>query len=183
VPSDAPFELKPSPGKGWCVFATRRIGKGAMILKEKPLFIIRKLHEEIMEENVWIAIQQLAPSEKEQFLCLRDNASKPFIQMTEAYTENSFAISNSTRSQVNDPPIHGLFLLHSRFNHSCIPNSKILTSGEETITSFTTRDVVASEEITFYYNTDFECKTRHDRHQALHFVCNCKAYLTGTLFH
>ncbi|KAH7357134.1 hypothetical protein BKA65DRAFT_423958 [Rhexocercosporidium sp. MPI-PUGE-AT-0058] len=182
VPSDAPFELKPSSGKGWGAFATRRIEKGAMILMEKPLFIIRKPHEEIREEDVWIAIQQLAPREKEQFLFLRDNASKPFIYLTEAFAENSFAIPNSTRDQANDPPIHGIFLLHSRFNHSCIPNSKIPTSGEETITSFATRDIVAGEEITFCYNPGFECRTRHDRHQALRFVCDCKACLAGTLF-
>jgi hypothetical protein len=182
VPSDAPFELKPSPGKGWGAFATRRIGRGAMILKEKPLFIIRKSHEEITEEDVWTAFQQLVPREKEQFLCLRDNAFKPFIHMTQACAENSFAMSNYTRRQANEPPIHGLFLLHSRFNHSCIPNSKIPTSGGEIITSFATRDIVAGEEITFCYNTDFACRTRRDRHQTLRFVCVCKACLTGSPF-
>ena len=70
VPSDAPFELKPSSGKGWSAFATRRIERGAMILREKPLFVIRKPHEEITEEDVWAAFQQLIPSEKQQFLGL-----------------------------------------------------------------------------------------------------------------
>jgi hypothetical protein len=153
-----------------------------MILREKPLFVIRKSYEEITEEDVWIAFQQLVPSEKEQFLCLRDNASKPFTHMTRACAENSFAISNSIRPQSNDPPIHGLFLLHSRFNHSCIPNSKVPNTDGEIIASFATRDIVAGEEITFCYNTDFECRTRHDRHQALRFVCDCKACLTGTPF-
>jgi hypothetical protein len=182
MPSDAPFELKPSPGKGWGAFATRRIERGAMILREKPLFVIRKPHEEITEEDVWAAFQQLIPSEKQQFLSLRDNASRPFTHMTQACAENSFAISNSIRPQANDPPIHGLFLLHSRFNHSCIPNSKVPITGEEIIASFATRDIVAGEEITFCYNTDFECRTRHERHQALRFVCDCKACLTDTPF-
>ena len=153
-----------------------------MILREKPLFVIRKSYEEITEEDVWTAFQQLVPSEKQQFLCLRDNASKPFTHMTRACAENSFAISNSIRPQSNDPPIHGLFLLHSRFNHSCIPNSKVPNTDGEIIASFATRDIVAGEEITFCYNTDFECRTRHDRHQALRFVCDCKACLTGTPF-
>jgi hypothetical protein len=30
-----------------------------MILREKPLFVIWKSHEEIMEEDVWTAFQQL----------------------------------------------------------------------------------------------------------------------------
>ena len=52
----------------------------------------------------------------------------------------------------------------------------------EIITSFVTRDIVAGEEITFCYNTDFECRTILDSHQALCFVYNCKACLTGTPF-
>ncbi|PGH17867.1 hypothetical protein AJ80_04691 [Polytolypa hystricis UAMH7299] len=182
VPSDAPFELKPSPGKGWGVFATRSIGRGDMILREKPLFVIRKPHEEITEEDVYTAFKQLVPSEKQQFMCLRDNGSKLFTQMTHIHAENSFAITNGIKPQANDPPIYGLFLLHSRFNHSCIPNSKVPTTDGEIIASFATRDIVAGEEITFCYNTDFECRVRHDRHQKLRFACDCKACLTGIPF-
>jgi SET domain len=175
VPSDVPFELKPSPGKGWGAFATRQIERGTVILREEPLFVIRKHHEEIMEGDVWTAFQRLAPSEKQQFLYLRNNASRPFTYMTEVFAENSFAISN-------DPPIHGLFLVQSRFNHSCIPNSKIPSIDGETVTSFATRDIIAGEEITICYNSDFELRTRHERHQALRFICDCKACLPGTLF-
>jgi len=55
-------------------------------------------------------VTTLAPREKAQFLRLRDNASKPFVRMTEACAENSFALSDSTRGQVNDPPIHQPFV-------------------------------------------------------------------------
>ncbi|KFY01546.1 hypothetical protein O988_02687 [Pseudogymnoascus sp. VKM F-3808] len=182
VPSDAPFELRPSLGKGWGAFALKRIERGAMILREKPLFVIQKPHEEITEADVWAAFQQLLPSEKQQFLCLRDNSCRPFTQMTQVYAENSFAISNGVRPQANSRPMHGLFLLHSRLNHSCVPNSKIPVVNGKIIASFATRDIVAGEEITFCYNTDFECRTRYDRHQKLRFVCDCKACLTGTHF-
>jgi hypothetical protein len=154
-----------------------------MILREKSLFVIWKSYKEIVEEDVWTAFKQLAPSEKQQFLCLRDNASKPFTRMTQVYAENSFSVLNNLGPKSNDPLIYGLFLLHSRFNHSCIPNSKVPdTGGGDTIASFATRDIVAGEEITFCYNTGFECMTRHERHQALRFVCDCKACLPGTPF-
>jgi SET domain len=182
VPSGAPFELKPSPGKGWGAFATRRIERGAMILRENALFVIRKPHEEITEEDVWAAFKQLRPSEKQQFSLLRDNGSRPFTRMTQTCAENSFAISNSTRPRAIDTPIHGVFLLHSRFNHSCIPNSKVPTTSEDCIATFATRDIIAGEEITICYNTDFECRNRHERHQALRFVCDCKACLIDTPF-
>lgn len=146
-------------------------------MKEKPLFVLRKHHEEIREADVRTAFQQLKSGEKQQFLYLRDNASKPFSSMNQACGENSFAISD-------DPPIHGLFLLHSRFNHSCLPNSKVPSSlnGKEIISSFATRDIMAGEEITFCYETDFECRMRSDRHRELRFTCDCKACLPGTQF-
>ncbi|KAF2460037.1 hypothetical protein BDY21DRAFT_316868 [Lineolata rhizophorae] len=182
VPSNAPFELKPSPGKGWGAFSTTKIDRGAVILKEKPLFVIRKPHEQITEEDVWTAFQHLAPSAKQHFLNLRDNACGPFTHMTKAFAENSFEVSNRTWLGASISPVHGLFLLHSRFNHSCIPNSKIPTNSDEIVTSFATRDIMAGEEITFCYNDDFECRNRHERHQALRFACNCKACLIGTPF-
>jgi hypothetical protein len=171
--------LKPSPRKGWGAFATRQIKRGSLILREKPLFIIQKPQEEITEEDVRAAYQHLPPNQKQQLLCLRDNASRSFTCMVEAFAENSFAIPSR-----NTPGclVHGLFLLHSRFNHSCIPNSKIPTTSGETIARFATRDIVAGEEITFCYKTDFELRTRHERHQALQFVCDCKACLISTPF-
>ena len=182
MPGNAPFELKPSPGKGWGAFATRQIKRGAKIFTEKPLFVIWKPHEWITEDDIRTAFQHLAPSEKQQFLHLRDDACVPFTHMTEALADNSFAISRSIGTQANISPGHGLFILHSRFNHSCIPNSKVPIVDGEIITSFATRDIMAGEEITFCYNTDFECRNRHERHQALRFICHCKACLPGTPF-
>ncbi len=151
-----------------------------MILREMPLLIIRKPHEEITEEDIWAAFQQLGPNEKRKFLSLRENASRPFTNMSEAFAENSFALLDGTN---NGSPMHGLFILHSRFNHSCIPNCKVPTTNEEVVASFATRDIVVNEEITFCYNIDFEGRTRHERHQALRFVCDCKACLVDTPFH
>lgn len=180
VPSNAPFELKPSPGKGWGAFATRRIERGTLILREKPLFVIQKPEGTITEKDVFTAFQQLTPSEKQLFHCLRNNASTPFVFKLHALCENSFALPNSIRP--TDPPFHGLFLLHSRFNHSCIPNAKVPIAATEIIEIFATRDIVAGEEITFCYNTGFEYRIRHDRHQELRFVCECKACLPDTPF-
>jgi hypothetical protein len=178
IPGDAPFELQPSPGKGWGAFATRRIERGAMILRETPLFVIRKLCQDIREEDVQLAFYQLTPHEKQQFLCLRDNSSKSFTSMSKALAENSFAISINPLI----PGVFGLFLLLSRFNHSCVPNAKVPECGEEIIAIFATKDIAAGEEITFCYDTIFECRTRLDRRQRLRFVCECKACLPGTAF-
>ncbi|KAH7116297.1 hypothetical protein EDB81DRAFT_767334 [Dactylonectria macrodidyma] len=178
VPSDAPFKLKSSPGKGWGAFATRHIDRGALILSEMPLFVIRKPHPEITEGDVWIAFQQLDPGQKQQISHLRDNASRQFTSLEKAFAGNSFHLA----PQSNELSAHGLFLLQSRFNHSCIPNSKVPTTNGEIITRFATKDIVAGEEITFCYNTDFEGRTGHERHQVLGFACDCRACLPGTPF-
>lgn len=72
--------------------------------------------------------------------------------------------------------------LHSRLNHSCIPNLKIPTIDGEIISSFVTRDIDAGEEINFCYNTDFAGRTRYERHQARRSACGCIACLPGTPF-
>ncbi|KAL6896379.1 SET domain-containing protein [Trichoderma evansii] len=181
VPSDAPFKLKPSPGKGWGAFATKQIERGAMILREKPLFVMQKPPQKITEEDVQTAIQQLAPADKQRFLYFFLNASRPFISLLDAMAENSFEIY----PEGSILPSYGVFLLSSRFNHSCIPNSKIPSASvetEETLAIFAARDITAGEEITFCYSSDLQCRIRHERHRRLRFICDCQACLVGTSF-
>jgi hypothetical protein len=124
IPKNAPFKLAPSPGKGWGVFATRQIPRGAIIITEKPLFVIRKPHWMIVEGDVHAPFYTLEKREQHQFLCIRDNAASPFTSMSDTFAENSFAIPHPDGSQIK---VHGCFVLHSRINHSCLPNSKIPT--------------------------------------------------------
>jgi hypothetical protein len=152
-------------------------------MREDPLFIVRKPHQEITENDLWDIFQTLKPFQKQQFLLLRDNGLRQFNRMESAFAENSFAIPDNSMPQTNGRMIHGLYLLHSRLTHSCVPNSKIPETCGHTITSYAMRDIAAGEEITFCYNTDFECRVRYDRHQALRFTCTCEACLIDTPFH
>ncbi|KAJ6035733.1 SET domain-containing protein [Penicillium herquei] len=179
IPNDAPFELKPSPGKGWGAFATRQIVSGCLILREEPLFVIRGHHTEITDQHIAIALERLPPIQQAQFLLLRHNASQRFSSLNDVLAENSFNIANADH---NEHSAHGLFPLHSRFNHSCIPNCKIPKITGEIISSFATMDIAIGEEITFCYETDFEGRVSKERHEALRFVCDCKACLPGTAF-
>ncbi|KAL1857613.1 hypothetical protein Daus18300_010253 [Diaporthe australafricana] len=150
-PGDVPFELRPSPGKGWGAFATRKIQTGDLILKERPLFVIRKHHQYITELDVRAGFQQLSSREKQQFLGLLDNGDRAFTSMRKAFGENSFAVSGN-------PPAHGLLIILSRLNHSCIPNCKIpdtrVEQGQPQI--YATRDIMPGDELTFCYSPNFE---------------------------
>ncbi|KAK2877135.1 hypothetical protein FQN49_001379 [Arthroderma sp. PD_2] len=183
LPRNAPFELKPSPGKGWGVFATKNIKKGALILREKPLFVIRAPLEGCIELEIVAAFQKLTPTEKRQFLCLRDNGSEVFKCMTDAFVDNNSTVSSILKNGANDYPARGLFILHSRFNHSCVPNTKAPFTGKKAISTYATRDIVAGEELTTFYDTNVLFHPRQERHKALRFVCDCKACKLGTPFH
>jgi hypothetical protein len=183
LPTKSSITLKPSPGRGWGAFATRKIKQGAMILREDPLFIVRKPHQEITEQDIRVAFQRLKPFEQRQFLLLRDNGGPQFNSMESAFAENSFAIPDSSMPLINRRMIHGLYLLHSRLNHSCVPNAKIPEMPGPSITSYAMKNIAAGEEVTFCYNTDFECRVRQDRHQELRFTCTCQACSIGTPFH
>ncbi|KAJ5150637.1 uncharacterized protein N7500_010826 [Penicillium coprophilum] len=148
-------------------------------MSEKPIFVIRMPHTEITDDHVAMAFQRIPPSQKAQFLLLRDNGSTRFTSMNDVLAENSFNIANSDHGE---PEAHGLFLLHSRFNHSCVPNSNIPNISGEIMSSFATKDIEVGEEINLCYNPDFNCKTRYERHQALGFACECVACLPGTPF-
>ncbi|KAK4867067.1 hypothetical protein LT330_007808 [Penicillium expansum] len=174
LPRDASFELKPSPGKGWGAFATKRIDRGSMILSEDPLFVIRKATPEITEVDISAAHLKLSTSQKAQFSLLRDNGSKFFTSLRNAMAQNSFDISDGS-------PANGLFLVHSRFNHSCLPNSQVPAFHGETIRLYATKDIQAGEEISISY-LDSKGHTRNERQKLMDFACDCKACLPGTPF-
>lgn len=176
IPKGTPFELEPAAGKGWGAFASQDIKRGALILREFPLFIIRKPHEMIMEDDLHAAFNRMTPRSRQQFLCVRDNASTPFHSFGSAFAENCFRLP--VRGDA-----YGLYVLHSRLNHSCIPNAKIPdTLPGESVSSFAMRDIAAGEEITFCYESGYECRTRAERHRLLRFACACPACKVGTAF-
>lgn len=172
-----PFELRPSPGKGLGAFATRKIQTGDLILKERPLLVIRKPHEYITEADARSGFQKLPPREKHQFLSLLDNGARAFTSMKKALSENSFPVSTN-------PPAWGLLIVLSRFNHSCIPNCKVpeLSAEQNQLQIYATRVIMPGEELTICYNPDFELRTTLDRHQQLRFKCDCKACQIGAPF-
>ncbi|KAJ6781957.1 hypothetical protein PWT90_02022 [Aphanocladium album] len=128
--------------------------------------------------DIGSAIQALTAAQKKvlKFILPPGAELHPFI-VEPASAENSFNIGDDTS------PARGLFVLHSRFNHSCLPNCKLPDNiQDDTIASFAIRPIDPGEEIVFSYEPDFEARTAADRHSILRFTCTCRACVPGTTF-
>lgn len=101
--------------------------------------------------------------------------------MEKAFKENSFCLAAH-------PLAHGLFVICSRFNHSCIPNCNIPHKGlyNDQFQVYATRVVMPGEELTICYLPDFEMRTAGERIQRQRlqwrFQCDCKACSIGSSF-
>jgi hypothetical protein len=156
-----------------------------VILEEQPLCIIRKSPSDLTDQDVKVAFRQLPPSQLAQLKLLRDNGSNKFTSFRQLYMQNCFGFHDS------DNPdgifvASGFFILRSRFNHSCLPNSSSPTAADvdDGLVLTATRDIPAGDEITFCYHGDFEGKTRLERQECLDLGpgCDCKACRPGTTF-
>ncbi|DAA78821.1 TPA_exp: Uncharacterized protein A8136_2606 [Trichophyton benhamiae CBS 112371] len=182
IPENAPFELKPSPGKGWGIFAKRDIKKGDLVLSEKPLFMVKSSTYRTTELAVLAAFQKLKPEDKQQFLCLRDNGSARYPSMTHAFIDNNMTVSRIMTARPGEYPVCGMFILQPRFNHSCIANCKAPFNGKEAISTYAIRDITAGEELTLSYDARVTFHPPQERHASLGFVCDCPACDIGTPF-
>lgn len=83
--------------------------------------------------------------------------------MMESFAANLFEVPPGE----NGPLRVGLFVLLSRFNHSCEPNAKVPTLESDKRCIVATRDLKAGEEITRTYETWFVCWTSFERSPVL----------------
>lgn len=176
LPPSSAFELRPSPGKGWGGFALKNIARGDLILTETPLFVVNTSNKNaVVNGDVVKGFINLAPTDKQQLACVRDNGNEIFSNFFEAFEQNSFQPAGS--------PHRSLYVIHSRFNHSCVPIARIPIEPRDICQLVAAKDISAGEEITFSYSpSEFFAMTRNERHQRLGFTCDCKACLLGTPF-
>lgn len=84
-----------------------------------------------------------------------------------------------------NPPAHGIFLVLSRFNHSCIPNCRIPTLGGELdqLTIQASKAIAPGQELTFCYDPVCQSLTAEQRASLFDFTRECRACRPGTSFH
>lgn len=169
LPPGASFELKQAaPGKGWGAYATKPIRKGDVIMEELPIFLTKTLTVATAEENITMACQRMSLAEKHLAGLARDNGGAMFDSPVPFFLQNSFNVGDT---------MVGFYLVQSRFNHSCRPNSAVPHAegpDDILIKRFALKDIEVGEEITFCYQPGFGNKTRLERHQLLSFECLCE---------
>lgn len=190
LPADAPFELRPSPGKGWGAFATKAIPAGKIILDEEALFFITgKPPGDITAQDLTRAFDRLTKHQHQQLHLLRlDGDPKKSVANGSATWDEVLAQTNFTF----DGPFGlvrgtGFHLIAARFNHACKPNMD--HDMPDRRVRFRAKEAIAAgTELTFKYkdapgvmgmDIDLTELTRAQRNRILDFECRCDLCAAG----
>ena len=186
LPPDAPFEIRPSAGKGLGAFATRDIEAASRVLLEEPLMVICKPDYEISDVDVETAFSRLNPGERSQFLSMGVSENRSFVSTFDTFMRNKFEVRRAPNEK---PDGQGMYLLCPRINHSCVPNAAVMYSPPRRSTYahavYALKPIAQGEEITINYNPNSYYHTYEMRHRAgtWDFTCDCPACNVSDPFH
>lgn len=191
LPQDAPFEIRRSAGKGRGGFATKDMEAGACVLHEKSLLVICKPEAAIRAKDIETAFSCLNKCEQEQFLSVGSSAKNPLqgSLLFDTFMRNKFQLMRARVGQKAEPDGQGMYLLCSRFNHSCVPNAAVVEAPSCRLDYaheiYATRPIARGEEITINYDPIFNYLTTEIRRSAgtWDFVCDCPACNISDPFH
>jgi len=163
--------------RGCCAFATKEIGRGDLILSEKPVVIVST--ETSTGKPQELAIQSelrgLSPTHLNSFLHLSNGHADCSCFLGQRapgiFATNSFALTDDQS---------GIGLTGCRFNHSCSPNARFSfnpTTGRFRI--FALSDIFVGEEICVAYLSSRRLYGQNRQHRLgllrsrYHFTCSC----------
>ncbi|KAK6087442.1 SET domain-containing protein 5 [Seiridium cupressi] len=173
------WEVRPSPGKGLGVFATRLIKAGDRIMVEEPLFTItppefvpgRGYELSAMASSVDTAVSSLSPSQRTDF-----DACHAHHLPGEDENDRNMVIFRSNAYTLTDGTI-AMFPRIARINHSCRPNAaNIWSEASNSRVIWAARDITPGEEVTVTYAPLLKTSNERQRRLAQYgFRCSCEA--------
>jgi hypothetical protein len=174
-----PFQLRPSPGRGWGAFATRRLSPGDLIFQERPLVIIKKPFRDIRGIDIEGGFLQLLPDQREQVSLLRNNSTGLFLDYRQLFFQNMLELNLASK-----PLPRGFSIVLSRFNHSCVPNCRLVVERFATnhLRVLASKSILPKEELTFCYRGCLAHIPARRRIGILGFPCTCPVCHLGTPF-
>lgn len=189
MPQDATFEIRPSAGKGLGAFATKDIEGTSYVLHEEPLVVIRKLEDVINAVDVETAYLSLTSVEKEQFMSLGFSVNRSFVSRFDTFMRNKYQVMKFVHARDTEPDGQGMYLLCSRFNHSCVPNAAIIeyppSRSDYAQAIYAIKPIARGEEIMVSYDSMDNYLTTEIRRSAgtWDFICTCPACNVNDPFH
>ncbi|KXT12075.1 hypothetical protein AC579_1869 [Pseudocercospora musae] len=199
-----PFEMRLSPGKGYGLFATRRIPVGTRILCEKLLLAtdpsdLTDVHRKYLkltaeERAVYDSLSCFHPAHIDF-----EQAANVYVAMNRRYHGMSSEAMETLKGEITKVMgifsannfilaggNQGVFAKASRINHACVPNvhhTNNPTLRRETVHAM--RDIEAGEELLAnYLGAAATYDPRSTRMEALRnnhgFICQCQACVDPT---
>lgn len=159
--TDRLYEIRQSLFQGVGLFATANIPRGTRNLAEAPLLTCN--NEVIDTQHLVDDFFDLSPTRQASYLALHyhesDSIKLRWFQATGGRFEDEppllreiLAICQGNSMSIDPGSQMGVFLIGSRFNHSCVPNVHwVYNLPLEKQTFHTLCDVAKGEELTVYY--------------------------------
>lgn len=175
------FAVHSIPDAGLGIVATCDLTPGTRILAERPLFFISGVDmvsakaqgPEAQEAMVLEHVVRLSANDQRDFWglsdCWHEGTAKTAFGI---WQTNAIATGEDAAETHN-----GLFVLGSRFNHSCRPNvNRCWVDDIQAEVFHVVQDVVAGEQLCIYYVNPVEVRSvRQQRLQsAFNFLCSCE---------
>lgn len=172
------WEIRPSPGKGYGMFAKQRIARGTRVLVEEAAFSIeppelvsgRHSFAETLS-RIKAGVEGLTPAEQMEYLSCHDHhtADEPEEgRSLYIFRANAYTIPGGR---------WGMFLKMARINHSCRPNVANSWASNEYFgrkVAWALRDIEEGEEILITYVRLLQStERRQHRLDQYGFRCEC----------
>ncbi|KAI1776681.1 hypothetical protein F4818DRAFT_457410 [Hypoxylon cercidicola] len=195
------FEIRPSPGKGQGLFATRAIRRGERLIRESPLISLSP--QEDTRTHWWrflyMKFESLSPEDQAKYLELsylpnkfpdHVNRISFFLSADQGVKDEDvkakadFLIKIMSIYAVNNAEINddgdsgsGIFPTFTRINHSCVPNTVwAYQPSTQEVEVCANRNIAVDEEITVsYVITLAPSSVRAAEIEHYGFECRCEA--------
>ncbi|KAK0612237.1 hypothetical protein B0T14DRAFT_439291 [Immersiella caudata] len=148
-----PYEVRPVPGKGLGVFATRRIPRGKVILIDYLALLATvaypgEVGRDKVRELMQVGVERLGAPERVRGLA--GSKGGKLVVEEDVLVTNAFELPLG----MEEVGYMGLFVELSRINHACNPNAHVHFS-ETTLamTIWSAKDIEVGEEITISYSS------------------------------
>lgn len=172
------FAVQDIPGKGKGIIAQRSFAQGEVILAETPIFTLRA--EDLTRRNaesVIFAISKCTPVQREGFYGLY-SCHSDFPRELGIFETNVLPCGTNDAKTSRAAVKGGIFLLGSRFNSSCMPNTNNNWDAEsEELVFRAIKDVRAGDELCIAYGNVLAAREKRqaEMKRKFGFVCKCEA--------